>query len=133
MILYLLDTDIVSYLMKRRFVQLQTKFSRMPPEAWAISSITYAEILFGLEAFGPFHHARTRAIGFLGAAQILDWPSDAAPAYAAVRYQLQRQPIGDRDYMIAAHAIALDATLVSNNIRHFGRIGLPLKLENWLE
>ena len=50
MILYLLDTDIVSYLMKRRFVQLQNKFSQMSPELWAISSITYAELLFGLEA-----------------------------------------------------------------------------------
>jgi tRNA(fMet)-specific endonuclease VapC len=54
-------------------------------------------------------------------------------AYADIRHRTHNQPLNDRDTFIAAHAIALDATLVTNNTRHFGRMGGGLRLENWLE
>jgi tRNA(fMet)-specific endonuclease VapC len=130
---YLLDTDICSYLAKRKFPQLQNRLSRIAPEAWAISAITYGEMLFGLEVFPAFHPLRFRTTAFLALAQILDWPSRAAVPYALIRNRTRDQPIGDRDLMIAAHAIDLDATLVTNNTRHYRRIGSPLRFENWIE
>ncbi len=133
MTLYLLDTDTASFLMKRKFQQLQNRFLQAATESVAISAVTYAEILFGLEAFPMFHPLRFRATAFLAAAQILDWPSQAAVAHADIRHRTRKQPIGDRDSMIAAHAFAIGATLVTNNVKHLSRIGEPLRLENWLD
>lgn len=132
MIRYLLDTDILSYLMRRRFAILNTRFDQVPPEDIAISAVTAAEILFGLKSFPQDHPMHARALRFLDAVQILDWPADSAAVYADIRFRTKQQPLGDRDIMIAAHAIALEATLVTNNTRHFERIGGRLRLENWL-
>jgi tRNA(fMet)-specific endonuclease VapC len=61
------------------------------------------------------------------------WDAEAAGFYADIRHQLvtSGQQIGELDMMIAAHAIALGAVLVTNNTRHYGRIDAPLILENW--
>ena len=66
---------------------------------------------------------------------MLAWGSDAADCYADIRHRLtiRRQLIGDMDMMIAAHAIAAGAVLVSNNTRHFARVAPPLMLVNWLD
>jgi tRNA(fMet)-specific endonuclease VapC len=132
LIRYLLDTDILSYLMRRRFPALNARFDLVAPEDIAISAVTAAEILFGLKTFAPEHPMHMRALRFLDAIQILDWPAEAAAVYADIRFHTKQQPLGERDMMIAAHAIALEATLVTNNTRHFGRIGESLRLENWL-
>jgi tRNA(fMet)-specific endonuclease VapC len=113
---YLFDTDTVSYLMRRRFPILRDRLRHTHPESWAISAVTYGESLFGLESLPMFHPARVRALDFLATAQVLDWPVEAAVPYATIRHTLRKQPIGDRDIMIAAHAIAIDAILVTNNI-----------------
>ena len=132
MIQYLFDTDILSYLMRRQFATLQARFIQTPPAQCAISAITCAEILFGLESQAPGHANRLRALAFLESISILDWPADATPHYARIRYTTRHQPLHERDTMIAAHAIALGATLVTNNTKHFARIGNGLKFENWL-
>jgi tRNA(fMet)-specific endonuclease VapC len=129
---YIFDTDIVSYIMKRRFPKLQDRYLNTPSTDFAISAITYGEILFGIEPLPAFHPARVRAVSFLPSIRVLDWPSEAAGHYAKIRHQTRNQPIGDRDAMIAAHAMAINATLVTNNTRHFGRIGAPLQIDNWL-
>lgn len=71
---------------------------------------------------------------FFNSIQVLDWPASAAPIYGHLRARLTKSgvDIGLNDVMIAAHAVALDAVLVTNNTRHFNRIGPPLRLENWL-
>lgn len=132
MIRYLLDTDILSYLMRRRFPILNARFEQVDPEQIAVSAITAAEILFGLRTFPQDHPVHARALQFLNAIQVLDWPAEAASFYAAIRFNTKSQPLGERDIMIAAHAVALNATLVTNNTRHFERVGEPLRLENWL-
>ena len=129
---YLFDTDILSYLMKRRFSRLQARFGNTSLTDCSISAITAGEILFGLESLGRAHPARERAIAFLQTIRVLDWPAKAASIYAECRHNTRKQPIGDRDVMIAAHALALNATLVTNNTNHFARIGPSLQLENWL-
>jgi tRNA(fMet)-specific endonuclease VapC len=119
--------------MKRRFPILQERLRHTDPESWAVSAVTYGESLFGFESMPSFHPARVRGLKFLATVQVLEWPARACAPYAQIRHNLRRQPIGDRDIMIAAHAIAIDATLVTNNIKHFSRIGDPLRLENWLD
>jgi tRNA(fMet)-specific endonuclease VapC len=78
---------------------------------------------------------RLAAQAFFESIQVLDWPAGAAPIYGSLRAKLRHtgQDIGLNDTMIAAHAIALNATLVTNNTRHLSRIGPPLRVENWLE
>ena len=63
----------------------------------------------------------------------LPWDADAAGHYADIRHQLVStgQPIGELDMMIAAHALAAEAVLVTNNLQHFARIAVPLMLANW--
>jgi tRNA(fMet)-specific endonuclease VapC len=71
---------------------------------------------------------------FFGSMRVLPWPSLAAEIYANLRASIERSgtPIGDHDIMIAAHALALGAILVTNNTRHYSRFSPPLRLENWL-
>jgi tRNA(fMet)-specific endonuclease VapC len=64
---------------------------------------------------------------------VLPWASEAAVFYVEIRHQLvgSSQPIGELDMMIAAHALAAGAVLVTNNVRHYERIAQPLTFENW--
>jgi tRNA(fMet)-specific endonuclease VapC len=132
MIRYLFDTDTASFLMKQYNPKLTHRFNQLTKEDWAISAITYGELLFGLEPLPPFHSARVRVATFADTANVLDWPTHAAVPYAEIRHRTRKQPLNDRDIFIAAHAIAIDATLVTNNTRHFTRMGSGLSFENWL-
>jgi len=129
---YLLDTDTCSYIAKRSQPAVLERFAQLRAEDWAISAVTYAELLYGLEPWPLKHPLRIKVKGFLFSATILDWPSTAASDYSAIRHNNRNQPLHDRDMMIAAHAIALDAILVTNNTRHFNRMGSGLRFENWL-
>jgi len=130
-----LDTDIASYILKRRSIVLESRFRSRQPGDCAISSVTYAEILYGLERTSPGHKMRRAAGLFLNAVDSLSWPVEAAARYAEIKHDLwlKQNRIGELDMMIAAHAVALDVILITNNTRHFSRIGPPLRMENWLE
>ena len=132
MILYLLDTDTCSYIAKRSRPSVVRRYDQLKSDEWAISAINYAEILYGIEPFPPGHPLRIKVKAFLFSANVLDWPSSAAAAYADIKNRARQQPVAEQDMLIAAHAIALDATLVTNNTRHFGRMGRGLRFENWL-
>ena len=132
MILYLLDTDTCSYIAKRSRPSVVRRYDQLKSDEWAISAINYAEILYGIEPFPPGHPLRIKVKAFLFSANVLDWPSSAAAAYADIKNRARQQPVAEQDMLIAAHAIALDATLVTNNTRHFGRMGGGLRFENWL-
>jgi tRNA(fMet)-specific endonuclease VapC len=131
-ILYLLDTDTCSYIAKRSRPSVVRRYDQLKSDEWAISAINYAEILYGIEPFPPGHPLRIKVKAFLFSANVLDWPSSAAAAYADIKNRARQQPVAEQDMLIAAHAIALDATLVTNNTRHFGRMGGGLRFENWL-
>jgi tRNA(fMet)-specific endonuclease VapC len=132
---FLLDTDICSYLMEERSSVLHDKLRATPPELLAISAVTQGEILFGYAWKNLGLRRQLAAEAFFGSIQVLDWPANAAPIYGRLRARLKStgSDIGLNDVMIAAHAIVLDATLVTNNTRHFSRIGAPLKVENWVD
>jgi tRNA(fMet)-specific endonuclease VapC len=132
---YLLDTDIVSYSTRGRYRTIAERIAQLEPSDYAISVMTRAELLFGLHQAPATHPSHLRIRRFLGEVQILDWGQDAADTYARLRYQLKAKgtPIDHLDLMIAAHAISLGAILVTNNVRHHGRLAPELAIENWVD
>ena len=134
-LLHLLDTDTASYLIKGRTPQVEERLAAIPPSLVCISVVTQAELLYGLKALPPAHRLHAGVRQFLKIVRILPWDSAAAEFYADIRHQLvtKGQTIGEMDMMIAAHALAASAVLVTNNTKHFKRIRAPLALVNWVE
>lgn len=130
----MLDTDTASYIIKGQSAAIEKKLAAVPPSDICISSVTRAELIYGLKHLPPSHRLHLGVQRFLKIVRILPWDGDAADFYAEIRHQLVKsgQPIGEMDMMIAAHALASSATLVTNNQRHFKRIKLPLLLANWV-
>lgn len=132
---FLLDMDICSYLMENRHSVLRDRLRATPPELLAISAVTQGEIWFGFAWKNLGLRRRLTAEALFESIPVLDWPASAAPIYGRLRARLKSagKDIGLNDVMIAAHAITIDATLVTNNTHHFSRIGAPLRIENWLD
>lgn len=131
----MLDTNILSYLAKGVSKTLDDRFRQCSLDEVCISVVTEAEQLYGFERLDRNHRIRRVISDLMETLDIAPWDSDAAEIYGPIRRQLElnRQQIGDLDTMIAAHAMSLDATLVTNNIEHFRRVPGLVKLENWLE
>jgi tRNA(fMet)-specific endonuclease VapC len=133
--LHMLDTDTASYVIRGRSPSVEARLAAIPPDRICISVITRAELLYGLKRLPTSHRLHIGVRQFLRIVRIPAWDADAADHYADIRHQLTGtgQKIGDPDMMIAAHALALGAVLVTNNIRHFQRITAPLPMDNWYE
>ncbi len=132
MALYMLDTDIVSYAMKRSNEAVLRKLRATPVTAVCISAVAESELRFGVEA-SPRRHADIEALEtFLRYTQVLDYPAAAARDYGEIRAYLKMNGamIGANDLLIAAHARCMGLTLVSNNTREFKRVP-RLRIENW--
>jgi len=133
--LYLFDTDIASYIIKQPSPELESRLSGIEPLSLCVSAVTCAELLYGLKRLPPSHKLHAGVRQFLKLVTVLAWDAEAASFYSAIRHQLvtEGQPIGEMDMMIAAHALAAAATLVTNNLRHYERIQAPLLIDNWCE
>ena len=131
--LYLLDTDTCSYAIRGDSAALDAQLARQKPGALAISAVTRAELMFGLEKRGNPRALVRVVLGFLDHILVVPWDVAAADHFARVRAALERggTPIGVMDTMIAGHALALKATLVTNNLKHFGMVA-SLNVENWV-
>ena len=131
--LYLLDTDMASYAIRHRTPGVDRRLRALPPTSVAISAITRAELMYGLQSLDAQHPLQRAVRTFFTLIRCVDWDADAADWYASIRHRLTTtgQPIGEMDMMIAAHALALDATLVTNNMRHYKRVRPQLTMENW--
>jgi tRNA(fMet)-specific endonuclease VapC len=133
MLRYLLDTDICSYAIKRKEAALLGRIrDGLIAEEIAISVITRGELLYGL-ALLPEAISLARAVhAFLDTVPCLDWNKEAASRYAVLRagQKMSGNPIGYMDTQIAAHALAENLTLVTNNERHYSRFE-GLQLVNW--
>jgi tRNA(fMet)-specific endonuclease VapC len=129
----MLDTDIASYIIKERTPAIQARMAAILPSELCVSAVTRAELLYGLKRLPADHRLHLVVRQFLKIIRVVPWDAEAAGFYADIRHQLATsgQQIGELDMMIAAHAIALGAVLVTNNTRHYGRIDAPLILENW--
>jgi tRNA(fMet)-specific endonuclease VapC len=128
---YLLDTDICIFVMKRRSPALLRRLDQRAASS-AISVVAYGELAFGEITSVRRDEAATYVAALLETLQVLPLPLDAARRYAEIRAELQRagQLIGSNDLWIAAHALADDLTLVTNNEREFRRVP-GLRVENW--
>jgi len=127
---FMLDADTVSYAIRGQG-RVGAELLRHRPSELCLSSITLAEMQFGAEA--KRSQKLKRAIGsFIKDVQVLPFDEAAAARFAVVAAALARQgtPIGSFDTLMAAHALSIGLTVITNNTKHFSR--LPgLKLENW--
>ena len=129
---YLLDTNICIYIINEQPAQVLQRVIQAGRDSLAISTVTVAELAFGV-AKSTRPDSRAKLENFLSKFPILDWDQDAAWVYGNVRKTLEAkgQRIGERDLWLASQALALDATMVTNNTREFERVE-GLKLENWV-
>ena len=129
---YLLDTNICIYIINRRPEKVYRRFREHAIGDVGISAITVSELQYGVSKSSNPSQNQIALSQFLAPLEIDDYPSSAAEHYGNIRAQLERKgkPIGANDLLISAHALALDATLVTNNIREFRRI-TALRVENW--
>jgi tRNA(fMet)-specific endonuclease VapC len=133
MLQYFLDTNICIYIAKQKPLSVLHKFEQLVVGQVAMSTITYGELLYGAQ---KSHHPRLamKALEDLtGLIPALPIPTETGKIYGEIRSKLEKQgvPIGNNDLWIAAHALALEVVLVTNNIKEFRRIP-HLKVENWV-
>ena len=129
---YLFDTDICVFLIKRKFPALLEKFRRLPAGDMGLSVITVFEMQYGAHR-SRFQEQNARTLQlFLAPLTILPFEEEDAKVGGAIRADLEAagNPIGPFDLLIAAQAIRNGLTVVTNNMREFGRVK-GLQVENW--
>lgn len=129
---YMLDTNICIYIIKEKPEKVINKFHTLDVGDVCISSITLAELEYGVEKSQYTERNRLALAGFLSSIDILPFSDKAASEYGRIRAELERKSniIGAYDLMIGAHALSENITLVTNNMKEFQKIN-NLSLENW--
>ena len=132
MLRFLLDTNIVIYVLKRRPVEVLSTFNANASRM-AISSITLAELLHGAEKSTRVSENLSVIEDFCSRLEVLPYGAKAAQHYGAIRASLEKmgQPIGVNDLQIAGHARSEGLVLVTNNVSEFMRVP-GLQVENWV-
>jgi len=132
MLRYLLDTNIVIYVMKRRPIEVLEVFNKQA-NRMAISVITLAELMHGAEKSSQPTANLAAVEDFCSRLETLTYTPKAAQHYGSIRTALEKigQPIGVNDLHIAAHARSEGLILVSNNVKEFAKVP-ALQLENWI-
>jgi tRNA(fMet)-specific endonuclease VapC len=127
---YLLDTDTVSYAL-RGLGGVATRIRDLQPSELCTSAITLAELRYGADRKGS-RKLHSLIDTFAAAVEVASFDAPAATEFGRISNLLVERgtPIGEFDVLIAAHAVALGCTLVTNNVRHFSRV-TGLKVENW--
>ena len=129
---YMLDTNICIFTIKQKSPDIIRSFLRHDPDELCMSSVTYAELMCGVEKSMAAERNKAALSLFLSPIRILDFDARAAEEYGRIRASLERKgmPIGPMDMLIAAHAKAEDLILVTNNTREFNRVE-ALEVEDW--
>lgn len=127
----LLDTNICIYLINKRPVKVLERFRQFGLGELGMSSIVASELAFGIEKTKSDRN-RTALELFLAPFEIFPFDEHCTWHYGTLRAALEEagKPIGPMDTLIAAHALALDAPLVTNNVKEFGRVP-GLRVLNW--
>ena len=133
-LLFMLDTDTCIFLMRGESPALAVKVQAVPLQQQVMSVVTFAELTYGVQASAPAKRKQNQAVldSLALHLAVLDWPQEAAQHYAEIRVDLKRRgaQLGAADLMIAAHARAMGAIVVTNNVKDFGRVK-GLQVENW--
>jgi tRNA(fMet)-specific endonuclease VapC len=132
MAIFMLDTDTVSFAL-RGVGAVAARLAKHKRSELCLSAITVAELRFGADK------RRSRKIhqaidAFLSGIDVLAFDNSAAEKFGTIAAAVatSREPIGQMDTLIAGHALAVNATLVTNNQRHFSKVN-GLKIENWAQ
>jgi tRNA(fMet)-specific endonuclease VapC len=129
---YLLDTNICIYVIRQKPQAVLTRLQGVRLADVAISAITLSELQYGVSKSARPEQNRVALAQFVAPIEVLDYDGCAATRYGDLRAELERagEPLGSLDMLIAAHALALDRTLVTNNEAEFRRVP-ALSVENW--
>jgi tRNA(fMet)-specific endonuclease VapC len=129
----MLDTDISSYVIKGTAPAVDARLRKLDVTTVCISAVTRAELRFGVRRLKSATRLAASVEMFLSGIHTLPWDEGVADQFAEVRVELERTgtPIGVMDTMIAAHAKAINAILITNNVKHFRRVK-GLTVENWI-
>lgn len=132
MTLYLLDTNIASHIIKGDIAAVGERLRQVPMHQVAVSVITQAELLYGVAKRGRPPGLTTRVTEFLVRVEVLPWTPEVAQVYADLRAACEAAGVtlAPMDMMIAAHAKAVGATLVTRD-RAFGYVPQGLTLQDW--
>lgn len=133
MLRYLLDTNIVIYVLKRRPIEVLSLFNENASRM-AISAITLSELFHGAEKSTRVSDNLVAIEDFCSRLEVLPYGAKAAQHYGAIRASLEKtgQPIGVNDLHIAAHARSEGLVVVTNNVGEFARVP-ALQVENWVQ
>lgn len=133
MLKYMLDTNIVIYVIKRKPISALETFNRHAGQL-SISSITLAELIHGAEKSEQTEKNLQLVEDFTSRLVVLDYDTKAAAHYGNIRAELEQagKMIGVNDLHIAGHARSEGLILVTNNLREFERVA-GLRMENWVE
>ena len=131
--MYLLDTNICIYIINKKPESVIKKFDNLNPDEIKISTITVAELEYGVSKSKKRDQNRLALRNFLSAFEIITFDTKDAEIFGIIRSDLENrgEPIGPYDMQLTAQALARDLVLVSNNTNEFNRVK-KLKLENWV-
>ncbi len=131
---YLLDTNICIYIIKQKPAHVREKFNTLPAESVGVSSITSSELYYGVSKSRNTSQNGQALAEFLSPLIVAPYDETAALHYGKLRAALEKSGnlIGSLDMLIAAHALSLGLTLVTNNVGEFQRVA-GLAIENWAE
>jgi len=129
---FMLDTNICIYVIKKNPPGVAERLRALKPFDVGISSVTLAELRYGVVKSGSPERNAEALVGFLAPFEVAPFDDIAAVHYGEIRTHLEKAglPIGAMDLMIASHARSLDAILVTNNLKEFERVP-GLTIENW--
>ena len=130
---YMLDTNVCIHIIKRKPASVIRRFTEHDAGNFCISSITYAELMHGVEKSASRNQNLFALMMLLSPITILPFDGEAAEVYGKVRAALERKglQIGPMDTLIAAHALSKGLTLITNNTREFVRVD-GLAVEDWV-
>lgn len=128
---YMLDTNMVIYLMKNQPEEVARRFAQCYVGDVVMSAITYAELEYGVSVCANPEPERLKLASLAEDIPVLPFDQAAALAYGPIRYATRDSKKDHLDKLIAAHAVALNVTLVTNNLKDFAKYP-GLKTENWL-
>jgi len=130
----MLDTDTCIFLMRGESPALAARVQSVPLQQQVMSAVTFAELTYGVQASAAAKRKQNQSVldSLVLHLAVLDWPQDAAKHYAEIRADLKKRgaQLGAADLMIAAHARAMGAIVVTNNVKDFERVK-GLEVENW--
>ena len=131
---FMLDTNICIYVIKRKPPDVIEHFKPIEISLIGISSITLSELLYGVSKSSKPGQNKIALMQFIAPLEILPYGDEAAQYYGDLRAHLEKQgtPIGSLNMLIAAHALSIACTLVTNNEKEFIRIP-NLKIDNWVK